>query len=141
MVAGPGQPLTRADVVRLANAYVAAYNDRDLEAMLALQAEDVVSYPTRLFGQRCLNGHAGVRSWWAAMVAAGRWYDVVVHDIRLLEPDRVAILGEIRDGGEWLSPWGVVVRVCDGLIAESRSYLSDEQLLEDIGVLAGRVPS
>jgi hypothetical protein len=38
---------------------------------------------------------------------------VVVREVRHLEPDRVAILGEIRDRDETLSPWGVVVRVRD----------------------------
>src|SRR3979490_472908 len=111
-----GQPLTRAEAVRLAQAYVAAYNDRDLEAMLALQDENVVSYPSRLFGTRRHTGHAGVRGWWEAMVASGSWYHVVVSEVRQLGPDRLAILGELRDQGELLSPWGVLVRVRNGLI-------------------------
>jgi hypothetical protein len=122
----------------VAERYVAAYNDRDLEAMLVLQDEHVVSYPSRLFGQRCLSGHAGVREWCRTMVASGRWYQVVVHDVRLLGSDRLAVIGEIRDGGKLLSPWGVVVRVRNGLIAESRSYLSDAELLADVGVLDDR---
>jgi SnoaL-like domain len=122
----------------LAERYVAAYNARDLEAMLILQDENVVSYPARLFGQRVLTGHSGVREWWQTMVDSGRWYDVVIRDMRRLDSDRVAVFGEIRDGGEPLSPWGVVVRVQNGVIVESRSYLSDEQLLLDIGALDHR---
>ena len=133
--------LTYAEAVSIAERYVAAYNDRDLEAMLSLQAADVVSHPARLFGQRVLTGHAGVRAWWQAMVDSGRWYDVVVHQVRLLDPDRVAVLGEILDGGEPVSPWSAVVRVRDGLIVESRSYLSDAQLLAEIGALDDRGPS
>ena len=129
------QPLTRAEAVRLAQRYVAAYNDRNLEAMLELQHENVVSYPSRLFGVREITGRDGVRVWWEAMVASGRWYEVVVDDIRQIGPDRVAILGEIRDGGERLIPWVVVMRVRDGLIIESHSYLSDEELLESLGLL------
>jgi hypothetical protein len=129
------RPLTRAKAVRLARAYVGAYNDRDLGAMLALQDEEVISHPSRLFRNGPHRGHAGVREWWAAMVASGRWYEVVISDIRLVGPDRVAIIGEIREHGEKLSPWGVVVRVRDGLIIESRSYLSDEELLEELGLL------
>jgi hypothetical protein len=71
-------PLTRAEAVRLAQGYVAAYNNRDLDAMLALQDENIVSYPSRLFGHQPSPGHAGVRAWWASMVAAGRWYHVVI---------------------------------------------------------------
>jgi hypothetical protein len=127
--------LTDAAAVRLAQRYVAAYNDRDLEAMLVLQHENVVSYPSRLFGHsRQITGREGVRAWWTAMVATGRWYEVVVRRVRLLGPDRVAILGEIRDEGELLTPWGVS-RVLDGRIIESHSYLSDEELLDHLGLL------
>jgi ketosteroid isomerase-like protein len=117
--------LTRAEAVRLAQSYVAAYNDRDLHAMLALQDENVVSYPTPLFGHRPHIGHAGVRAWWEAMMAAGLSYEVVVSDV----------LGEVRDHGERLSPWGALVRVRNGLIIESRSYLSDKELLDEVGLL------
>jgi ketosteroid isomerase-like protein len=127
--------LTRAEATKLANRYVAAYNERDLEAMLSLQDENVVSYPSRLFGERRLDGRAGVRAWWESMVASGRWYEVVVRDIRQLDGDRIAILGDIYDQGEPLSPWGVVVRVRDGLICESHSYLSSDELLEELGLL------
>ena len=127
--------LTREQAVRLAEAYVGAYNGRDLEAMLALLDENVVSYPARLFGQRQTNGHAGVRDWWQTMVDSGRWYEVAIREIRALAPDRVAILGDLLDHGERVSPWGVVARVHDGLIVESRSYLSDDELLDALGVL------
>lgn len=135
-----GSGLTAREAARLARSYVAAYNDRDLEAMLALQDENVVSYPARLFGNRSHTGHAGVRAWWATMEAAGRWYKVVVHEIRRLEPDRVAVLGEIRDGRQLLSPWAVVVRIRNGLIVESHSYLSEEELLDELGLLGGHPP-
>ena len=133
--ATPGRPLTRASAVRLARTYVRAYNDRDLHAMLTLQDENVVSHPSPLFRHRRLVGHAGVREWWAAMVASGRWYHVVITDIRKLDPDRIAILGQIHERGEVLSPWGVIVRVRDGLIVESRSYLSDKDLLDELGLI------
>jgi ketosteroid isomerase-like protein len=129
------KPLTHAAAVRLAERYVGAYNERDLDAMLAVQDENVVSYPAPIFGRLPHTGHAGVREWWGVMVASGRWYDVVVNEVRVLGPDRCAFLGEIHDRGELVSPWGVVVRVRDGLIVESRSYLSDTALLESLRVL------
>ena len=134
-------PVTHAEAISLAERYVAAYNERDLEAMLRLQAEDVVSYPTRLFGQRVITGHAGVRDWWQTMIDCDRWYEVGVNEVRVLDGDRVAVFGEVRERGEPLSPWGLVVRIRDGLIVESRSYLSDEQLLTEIGALDERRPS
>ena len=131
----PSESLTRAEGARLAERYVGAYNDRDLEAMLAVMDEDVVSYPAPLFGHRPNRGHAGVREWWAAMAASGRWYTVIIGEVRQLESDRLAILGEIRENDEPISPWGVVIRLRNGLIVESRSYLSDTELLESLQVI------
>lgn len=96
--------LTHEHAIRLAEAYVGAYNDRDLEAMLALQHENVVSYPSRMFGPRQTSGHDGVRDWWQTMVDSGRWYEVVIREIRVLIPDRIAILGEIRTTGSLSAP-------------------------------------
>jgi ketosteroid isomerase-like protein len=118
------------DAVRLAERYVAAYTDRDLDAFLAVLDEEVVSYPTPLFGHRPNFGHAGVRAWWAEMMASSRRFDIVVKEIRQIEPDRVAVLGAIHNGdsGRRLGPWTVIVRVRNGRIVESRSYLTDEEM-------------
>jgi ketosteroid isomerase-like protein len=128
-------PLTRAQAVALAEQYVGAYNDRDLPAMLAIQDENIVSYPSRLAGATPHNGHDGVRAWWNAMIAADTWYEVVIHEIRQHDPDRVVILGEIREHEEPISPWCVVIRVRNGLIIESHSYLSETDLLEQLGLI------
>lgn len=133
-------PLTFAEAVRLAERYVGAYNERDLDAMLAVQDENIVSYPAPLFGHRPhtpFTGHAGVREWWKTMVASGRWYHVSIGEVRQIEPDRFAILGTIHDKGEPISPWGVLVRIRHGLIVESHSYLSDSELLEHVRLLGG----
>ena len=129
------QPLTRAQAVTLAERYVAAYNDRDLQAMLAVQDENIVSYPARLAGATPHRGHDGVRAWWNAILATGTWYEVVINDIRQHDPDRIVILGEIHEHGERISPWCVVIRVRNGLIIESRSYLSESDLLEQLGLI------
>ncbi len=129
------QPLTRKQAVALAERYVGAYNNRDLEAMLAVLDANVVSHPSRLAGAHRHEGHAGVRAWWEAMVANGQWYTVVIHEIRQPSADQVVILGEIHDRGERISPWCVVARVRDGLIVESHSYLSESELLDQLGLI------
>ena len=123
-------------MIRVAERYVRAYQDRDLAAMLAVMDENVVSYPAPLFGHRPHVGHAGVREWWEAMMARSETYDVVVSEVRQIGSGRVALLGELHSKGERLSPWAVLVRIRDGLIVESRSYLSDEKLLDDLGLLS-----
>jgi ketosteroid isomerase-like protein len=129
------RPLTRAQAVSLAERYVGAYNNRDLQAMLAVQDENVVSYPSRLGGAQRHEGHAGVRAWWETMVANGQWYEVVIDEIRQPSAEQVAILGEIRDQGDRISPWCVVIRIRNGLITESHSYLSEPDLLTQLGVI------
>jgi hypothetical protein len=96
-----------------------------------------MSYPTMLFGHRPHFGHAGVRAWWAAMMSRADSYDVVVSEVRPIGSDQVAVLGEIWSHGEQLSPWAVVVRIRNGLIIESRCYLSDTELLEELRLLEG----
>jgi hypothetical protein len=132
---GGQRPLTRAQAVSLAERYVGAYNNRDLEAMLAVQDENVVSDPSRLGGAQRHEGHVGVRAWWETMVARGQWYEIVIREIRQSGADQVAILGEIHDQGEPISPWCVVIRVRDGLITESHSYLSESDILAQLGMI------
>jgi hypothetical protein len=128
-----------AEAEHLARSYVAAYNDRNLGALLALMHPEIVSHPSPLFERHPVyNGHDGIRAWWNGMAATGRWYDVVVEEVRGIGADQWAIVGEICEKGETLSPWVVVFRVRDGLIAESRSYLSDRTLLTKLGVLRRR---
>ncbi len=131
----PAAPTGPDEAVALAQRYVEAYNNRDLDAMLACQDENIVSTPSRLFRNRPHTGHAGVRAWWAAMETTGQWYTVVIREIRPLDKERIAVLGEIRDGEQLLSPWAVLIRIRNGLITESHSYLSDEELLEELDLL------
>jgi hypothetical protein len=99
--------------------------------MLAAMDDNVVSYPAPLFGHRPHVGHAGVRAWWAAMMA-GASFDVVVNEVRPIGSSRVAVLGEIWSRGRRLGPWAVLVRIRNRLIIESRSYLSDPAALEEL---------
>jgi SnoaL-like protein len=124
------------DAERLGRAYVEAYNRRDLEAMLGVLDADVVAYPAPLFERRPANvGHDGVRAWWQRMVDANRWYHVVISHIRPAADGQWAIVGEIQQDGEIESPWLLLFRIKAGLITESRSYLSDEQVVADLGRL------
>ena len=69
------------------------------------------------------------------MAASPTRYNVVIKELRHIDRERVAVLGDVYAEGELLSPYGVVVRVRRGLIVESRSYLSDKDLLLEIGVM------
>jgi ketosteroid isomerase-like protein len=128
-------------IIRVAERYVRAYQERDLAAMLAVMDENVVSHPAPLIGHRPHVGHAGVREWWAAMTARHETYDVVVSEIRQIDPGRVAVLGELYSEGKRLSAWAVLGRIRNGLIAESRSYLSDENMLDELALVTDATPT
>jgi ketosteroid isomerase-like protein len=120
----------------LAKRYVDSYNDRDLDAMLGVLDENVVTYPLPLFGFGPYRGHAGVREWWAEMEGSRAQYEVVVREVRQIGPDRVAVLGELHSGsGMLLGPWAVLVEISNGLIVESHSYLIDADTLVELGLL------
>ncbi|HTY97039.1 MAG TPA: nuclear transport factor 2 family protein [Solirubrobacteraceae bacterium] len=127
--------LTRAQATALAERYVGAYNARDLDGMLEVLDESIVSHPSRLVGATDHEGHDGVRAWWKAMEDRGDWYEVGIREIRQPDPDRVAILGDIYDEGERVSPWCLIMRIRGGLIVESHSYLSDADLLDRLGLM------
>src|ERR1700736_859689 len=105
--ADAGKRFTQADADRLARTYFDAYNSRDLEALLAVLAEDVVIHPSPLFQpRRGYEGSAGAREWMHATLAATRRYEQVVTEVRLVNRDQWAVLGEIRLDGELVAPLG-----------------------------------
>jgi hypothetical protein len=119
--------------LRLAERYVRAYGNRDLDAMLAMMDQAVVFRPSPLFGAgRSYIGHEGVREWWAEMMGSGERLDFVLREFRQITPDRVAVLGALHSGasGRRLVPWTGIMRIRKGQIVESRHYLSDEDVLE-----------
>jgi hypothetical protein len=65
------------------------------------------------------------------MTASSRRFDIVVREIRQLESDRVAVLGALHssESGRRLGPWTVILRVRNGRIVDSRSYLTDDEVL------------
>jgi len=109
--------------------------------MLDVLDESIVSHPSRLVGATDHEGHDGVRAWWKAMQDHGDWYEVGIREIRQPDPDRVAILGDIYDDGQPVSPWCLIMRVRDGLIVESHSYLSDADLLDRLGLMDSEASS
>jgi hypothetical protein len=105
--------------------------------MIAMMDGAVVFRPSPLFGGgRSYIGHEGVREWWAEMMGSGERFDFVLRDFRQITPDRVAVLGALHSGasGRRLGPWTGIMRIRKGQIVESRHYLSDEDVLEELGV-------
>ena len=57
-------------------------------------------------------------------------------EVRAVGEERWAILGQVRLGDQIVAPLAVMIRLRDGLITQSRSYLTDTDLLKDLGLLS-----
>ncbi len=130
-------PAETLDGERLARAYMDALNDRDPEPLLELLDPSVEFVPTSLSrNRRKYKGHAGVRDWLKTAADRGNRYTGSVTEVRSVGADRWAILGQVRLDGRVVAPLAVMIRVRNGLILESRSYLSDASLLHELGHLS-----
>jgi ketosteroid isomerase-like protein len=112
---------------------VAAFNRRDIDELLTLTDPEVVMYPLVIPGvRRRYAGQQGLRHWMRDVVASGTGYSVVVHEVRRLEPQQWALLGELVIDEAPVSPFASLLSVVDGLIDEAREYLSEEDLLRQL---------
>jgi hypothetical protein len=115
---------------------MAALNERVPEALLEFLDPAIEFVPTPLSRtQRKYIGHAGVKEWLETALARGNRYEGRVIEVRKVGDDQWAILGQVWLDDQPVSPLGVVIRLRGGLITESRSYMSDTDLLREVGVL------
>jgi hypothetical protein len=123
-------------VEHLVQSYITAFNDRDLDGICSCFAPAATIYPTPLSAtRRHYTGREGVGEWVREVCANPIAYKAAVTEIRPMSDGRWAFLGIVTVGGIPESGFGATILVRDGLIAELHSYLSDEQLLLDLGVL------
>src|SRR5215207_3387831 len=114
-------------VEELARRFIDGFNRRDAEALVALSHPRIEFLPTILVGQRAVyHGHEGLRRWVEDLNASGAAHEVRVRNVRVLAPDRFAVLTEVLLDGELLSPSAMLASLEDGLIVRAKAYLSDE---------------
>jgi ketosteroid isomerase-like protein len=128
-----------SDAIRaLVHAWVDAFNARDLEAILALYADDIVTETPLLLklgrdGVPVLEGKAALRDYFArALAAAGPIQFTPVHlavdgEVALLEYDR-----EAPHGGRPSVVERFVIR--DGRIVETRVFWSADKIRGTFGL-------
>jgi hypothetical protein len=120
------------DPVELAQRWIDAFNARDVDGMLAVAARDIVVRPLRWGVHSEYRGHAGIRAWLAAVAATPEATTVTPDAVRLLSRERIVVEGVI-DGAD--ARFVVLYGVRDGLLAEVRAYMSDSELLDQLGLL------
>lgn len=84
-VAEPQRAARQTGIEQIGLGFVQAYNDRDLEAMLALTHPEVIGNPSRALGGGTYEGHDGLRGWWKDMDRRGAWYSLRVSSATLVE--------------------------------------------------------
>jgi hypothetical protein len=117
--------------------FIDAFNRRDAEGLVELCDPQVDFRPTALVGDRLVyRGHDGLRRWVSELDQALVQHQVRVREVREIDPDRLLVVSEVRVDGELLSPSAMVATIDeDGMIVQARAYLSDEQLLIDLGLV------
>ena len=128
-----------ADVVLANNA---AFNDRDVDAMLALYAEDAVVIDRRQLGLGQFQGHAELRPYYGSIFGA---VESLREDITILAEgdgavvahcDTWARLAGDTTGGGITTPYGLIAHIRDGRIARLEVFDDGKAALEASGLRA-----
>jgi ketosteroid isomerase-like protein len=121
------------DVVR---SWAEALNRRDVEALVELSTPDVDCDPLQISVAGRYIGHEGVRRWMREVTTHDPGHHVETESISTIADDRVALFGKLMMHGRAVSPYTLVIVVRDGKVAAMRSYLTDEETLTQLGLLA-----
>lgn len=115
--------------------WVAAFNARDVEALVALADPEIDCHPLQISARGHFKGHDGIRRWMQELGADDPGHRVRVDSVRGLGDDRVVLLGAICVEDDAVSPYSLLVLAREGRILTARSYLSDEHTLDRLGLL------
>lgn len=118
--------------------WVEAFNARDLEDMIACLDPDVRFHPLHPGGlDWSYEGHSGVRRWFERLTQLRLQHFIGPSDIRLMSDGQVLVAGAIRlDENVELGSFCALHLIADGLIVAAHHYLTDEDLLERVGLIA-----
>jgi hypothetical protein len=117
----------------LVRGYVAAFNRRDVDEMITLADPAIVNYPSVISpGSRRYVGHQGLRHWMRDVVAEGSGHSVGPREVRRLEEQQWALLGDLLLDGVPVGSFASLLGITRGLITEVREYRSEESLLQEL---------
>jgi SnoaL-like domain len=114
--------------------WVDAFNERDLEGMLARFHPEVRFHPLRLVGlDGSYRGHDGVRRWFTQLRDE---HVFVLSEVQGLGNDQVLAVGALAlaEGPE-IAPLCALHRIRDGLIMAAHHYLTDPDMLDRLGLV------
>ncbi|HEU0023632.1 MAG TPA: nuclear transport factor 2 family protein [Thermoleophilaceae bacterium] len=115
-----------------------AFDERDLEALLAILDDHVVAFPILAGMEGGYHGHAGIRRWWAALLGTFPDFRAEVLEVRDLGDSTLAVLRLRGRGAESDTPvdaraWHVT-EIRHGKCIGWRVYSSETEALEAMGL-------
>jgi hypothetical protein len=121
----------------LVTGWVDAFNERDLEGMLARLDPAVRFHPLRLGGlDGSYRGHDGVRQWFARGTQLRHEHLIVLSDVHGAGDGKVLAVGALTLAGDFeLEPFCALHRIAGGLIVAAHHYLTDPDMLEHLGLV------
>jgi ketosteroid isomerase-like protein len=124
--------------VELTRRGVQAFNDRDLDALLALLHDDVEITPILAAMEGSFRGHDGVRRWWAGLIGGFPEINIEVSEVRDLGDITVAGWRVSGRGAESDTPFDATVWQMHqwrrGKCVRWHAYPSKSEALEAAGL-------
>jgi ketosteroid isomerase-like protein len=116
----------------LGREFLEALDRNDADALVALTHPEIEFWPTAMRGRAPFRGHAALRE---RAGAAANLYGARVTWARALDDERFVVMFEICVGDEFVQSAALIGRAKDGRIVTARAYLTDEALIEHVGLL------
>jgi limonene-1,2-epoxide hydrolase len=116
------------DVVRQ---FLAAFNDRDAEATLAVVHPDIAFQPLKVHGAEVWHGRDGVAELWRRMGEVGLDHTLDITELRVRSDGVIAAIGRVLPGEDGFVG---LYRVEDGLIRQARHYFADDDTRLRLGL-------
>jgi ketosteroid isomerase-like protein len=120
-----------------------AFNASDVEAMLTCLDPHVDLQPLRLYGlDGAYHGHDGIRAWFAQLRQLGHQHRIVITDIHTAGVGNVLATGALTTANQAdVASFCGLHQLADGMIVAAHHYISDPDMLERLGLLAGATRS
>lgn len=130
------QPISDPRAQDVARRWVAAFNTRDAEALVAIAHPKIEFSPTVLVGdRRTYNGHKGLRQWLSDLKAARAAHTVRVAVVRRCRSGAILLIGDILVDDYPVGVFTSHLTLEDSLVVRGQAYLSDEELLVKLGLV------
>jgi hypothetical protein len=119
-----------ADVARR---FLDALISGEIERLVALADPAIELYPLRLTRTPAYRGHNGIHRWRADLEQQAAHISFDVEEVRAVDDQHASARLQLHAGGQALATVTAVFTITRGKVSEVHGYLSDEDLLSEVG--------